>query len=106
MSKSDRQPYRPLFLGGLAERLDDLIDLQIETNRILSKMSAQLDALIAQVAENTAVEASAIELIQRLADKIIQLAGDPVAIANLAAQLKASADALAAAVIANTPAAE
>ena len=105
MSKSDRQPYKPLFLGGLAERLDDLIDLHKETNRILNKMATQLDALILQVAENTQVEASAIALIRQLADQIASLAGDPLAIANLAAQLKASAEALSAAILANTPSA-
>jgi hypothetical protein len=65
-------------------------------------MSAQLDALTAQVKENAEVEASAVLLIQGIAAKLAAAATDPVAIAALADQLNASADALAAAVAANT----
>jgi hypothetical protein len=68
-------------------------------------MSAQLDALTAQVAENTAVEASAVALIQGIAAQLAAAQDDPVAVAALVDQLNASADALAAAVAANTPAA-
>ena len=62
-------------------------------------------ALEAQVAANTSAENSAVTVITELADLITSNAGDPTAVTALAAQLKASADALAAAVVANTPAA-
>jgi hypothetical protein len=67
-------------------------------------MSAEFDALVAQVTANTDAEASAVQLIQAIA---AQLAGNPTPaqVKDLAAQLKASADALGAAVVANTPAA-
>lgn len=67
-------------------------------------MSAEFDALVAQVTENTTVEASAVTLIQGIA---AQLAGNPTPaqVDALAAELKTSSDALAAAVAANTPAA-
>ena len=65
---------------------------------------AHLDALTAQVTANTEVEASAVILINGLAAKLLEFANDPAAITALATQLQASADALAAAVAANTPA--
>lgn len=64
-----------------------------------------LDDLAAQVAATATAEASAVQLIQGLATEIAAVAADPVKVAALAAQLKASADALGAAVVANTPAA-
>lgn len=66
---------------------------------------ANLDALTAQVKANTDVEASAVVLIQGIAAQLAAAATDPVAVAALAAQLKGSADALSAAIVANTPAA-
>lgn len=68
-------------------------------------MATSLDRLIAQVAETTAVETSAITLIKDLAARLSSIATDPVAVQALAEQLKISADALAAAIAANTPAA-
>jgi hypothetical protein len=67
-------------------------------------MSAEFDALVAQVTANTTVEGSAITLIQGLA---AQLAANPTPaqVSALSSQLKTSADALAAAITANTPAA-
>jgi hypothetical protein len=69
-------------------------------------MSAQLDALQAEVARNTSVDQSAIILLTRLAEQIAANANDPVAMQKLADDLKASSDALAAAVAANTAAPE
>lgn len=68
-------------------------------------MATSLERLITQVAETTAVEASAIALIRDLASRLSAIATDPVAVQALAEQLKISADALAAAIAANTPAA-
>jgi hypothetical protein len=64
-----------------------------------------LATLTTQVQANTDTEASAVTLIQGLAVLIQQNAADPAAVNALAAKLKASADALGAAVTANTPAA-
>lgn len=65
---------------------------------------AKFDALEAEVARNTSVDASALALIQGIAAKLEEAAGDPAKIAQLAADLKSSSDALAEAVSANTPA--
>ena len=67
-------------------------------------MSAEFDALVAQVTANTDVEASAVTLIQGIA---AQLANSPTSaqVSALSSQLKTSADALAGAITANTPAA-
>lgn len=67
-------------------------------------MSAEFDALVAQVTANTDVEASAVALIQGIA---AQLAASPTPaqVSALSSQLKTSADALAGAITANTPAA-
>lgn len=67
-------------------------------------MSAQLDALTAQVAANTAAEQSAITLLGVLAAKVAA-GDDPAKLQALTDSLKASGDALTAAVTANTPAA-
>jgi hypothetical protein len=68
-------------------------------------MSAQLDALTQEVSEIKTVSASAVTLIEGLSAQIVALKDDPVALAALAADLDATASALAAAVAANTPAA-
>jgi hypothetical protein len=67
-------------------------------------MSAEFDALVAQVTADTTVEASAITLIQAIAAKLASNP-TPAQVTALSAQLSASATALAAAVTANTPAA-
>jgi len=64
-------------------------------------MSA-LDDLATQVQANTDAEASAVTLITGLASQIAAAATDPAKVTALAAQLKSSADRLAAAVVANT----
>ncbi len=60
--------------------------------------------LIDEVTRNDAVDASAIALLNGLSAKIVELKNDPVALQALADELKASSDALAGAVTANTPA--
>lgn len=64
---------------------------------------AALDDLTAQVAANTTVEQSAITLIQGLAAQLAAAGTDPAKLAALTSSLKTSADALAAAITANTP---
>jgi cephalosporin hydroxylase len=66
-------------------------------------MSAELDRLTAQVAATTTIEQSAITLIQGIAQQLRDAATDPAKITALADSLHTSADALAAAVTANTP---
>jgi len=68
-------------------------------------MSA-LDDLKTEVARNTSLEQSAVALIQGIAQQLKDAlaANDPAALADLTNQLSASADALAAAITANTPA--
>lgn len=68
-----------------------------------ANVSAELDALKAQVTETTTIEQSAITLLQGLAAQIEALKNDPAALAALANDLHSSSDALAAAVQANTP---
>lgn len=65
----------------------------------------EIDTLTADVARNGDVEASAVTLLQGLAAQITANAGNPAKLAELAATLTTQSDALAAAVIANTPAA-
>jgi hypothetical protein len=70
----------------------------------IKKMSAQLDALKAAVAQNAEVDASAIALIQGIAQQLQAIKDDPAAIQALADELMAKNAALAAAVTENTPA--
>ncbi len=71
-------------------------------------MSAEFDALTAQVAATVTVEKSVLTLVTSMAAQIAALAsagGTPAQFTQLAADLKASADQVSAAVVANTPAA-
>lgn len=68
-------------------------------------MAADLTALTAQVVENTQLEGSAVQLIQNIAAQMAAARNDPIAVQALVDKLQASATALSAAVIANTPAA-
>ena len=99
-------------LHGVLTRLDNI---EIKLNRILAKLvgiakqekqiMADLTVLTTQVKANTDAEASAILLLQGLSAQIEALKNDPVALQALADELKVSQEALAAAIIANTPAA-
>lgn len=77
-----------------------LIALNAKENRTM----ALLDALTAEVANNTNVEASVVTLINGLAAQIASNTADPAALAALVTQLKNNDAALAAAVAQNTPA--
>lgn len=81
-----------------------LVHLKLIHERLMS-MSKELDDLKAQVAADTAVESSAISLIQGLAARIAASSDNPAALQALTSELNASSTALAAAVTANTPAA-
>lgn len=68
-------------------------------------MTQEFDALQAEVTKNSEVDQSAILLLQGLSAQIMALKDNPVALAAMAANLGASSQALADAVVANTPAA-
>jgi len=68
-------------------------------------MSAELDALTAQVQQTETLEESAITLITGLATQLTAAKEDPAAIQALADSLQAEAAKLSAAITANTPAA-
>jgi len=90
--------YTPVLLAVLICMAGWII---LRTKQIM----ATLDALTAEVARNTTVEASALALIQGLAAQIKAAGTDPVALNAITASLTANDDALAAAVTANTSAA-
>lgn len=71
----------------------------------VSIMAGELDALTAQVANNTTVIDSAITLIQNIKALLDAAGTDPAKLAALSATLGSEDDKLAAAVAANTPAA-
>ena len=87
------------------KKLDRILQILEAIQGKEENMSNELDALTAQVKENTDVEASAVTLIQGIAAQMAALKDDPAKIAALSVSLKASADALGAAIVANTPAA-
>jgi len=68
-------------------------------------MAGEIEALTVQVTANTDAEQSAVILLNNLSGMIASLKNDPVALMALATQLKQSGDTLAAAIVANTPAA-
>lgn len=84
-------------------KLDQILCLLNQLICRTKNMSAELDALTAEVAAVAEVEASAIVLIKGLVAQITAAGTDPAKLAALTASLTASADALAAAVTANTP---
>ena len=90
-------------LFNINQKLDTIITLLKDIQGKEVRIMADLTALTAQVKANTDVEASAVLLIQGLAAQIGAAGTDPVALQGLQDQLKASADTLAAAVVANTP---
>lgn len=107
---------RIVVLTGIVNRLEGKLDqmssdmsdlnqsglLILQRERIIMK---ELDDLTTQVTANTDAEKSAITLINGIAARIAAAGVDPVKLTALSTSLKSSADALAAAVVANTPAA-
>jgi len=92
--------------GSNDHKLDRIIAMLGEVIHREVQMAGELQALTDQVTANTTVEGSALTLIQGIAQKLADAIanGNPAALTALQTQLKASADALAAAVAANTPA--
>jgi hypothetical protein len=85
-----------LKLDAVLLALDDLKQRDVS-------MSAELDALTNQVKANTDAEASAVLLLGQLSALIKAAAADPAKLQALATDLDASKQALAAAILANTP---
>jgi regulator of replication initiation timing len=85
-------------IDGIARQVGAILEEEI-------LMSQELDNLTAQVKSNTDAEQSAVTLLTKLSDLIKASVNDPAALTKLAGDLKGSADQLAAAVVANTPAA-
>ena len=86
---------------------EDIREIKRMLHRILiqeAHMSAELDILTAQVQANEDLELSAIALIEGIAAQVAAIKDDPAKIQALADSLKASAEGLAAAITANTPA--
>lgn len=83
-------------------KIDQIIDRLRAITEKENAMSQSLDDLTTQVKKNTDVEAGAVVLIQGIAQKLADAQNDPVKLAALQSDLNASADALAAAVAANT----
>lgn len=71
-----------------------------------SNASQVVENLRVEIERNNEVDAGAITLLTTLAARLEEAKNDPVAIQALVDQLRGSSDALAAAVVANTPAAE
>jgi chromosome segregation ATPase len=92
-------------LDRLESKLDKLSEQEITIMAGVTDFKTAMQDLTNQVQANTDAENSAVQMIQKLADLIKTNAGDPAAVEALAAQLKSSADALGAAVTANTTAA-
>ena len=96
--------FDPLGLQHIERKLDAILHALKEG---FSKMASELDALRAAVQKNTDTEESAIVLLKGLKDKLDAAiaAGDPAALQALSDSLGTETDKLAAAVVANTPAA-
>ena len=85
-----------ILLSGLESKIAVLTTKQ-------EQVMTDLTALTAEVERNTSVDESAIALLTGLAAQIEALKTDPVALQALADTMKGSSDALAAAVVQNTP---
>lgn len=85
-----------------------LVRIENALNRLsdkVNKMAGTLDEITANVARVTDAEKAAVVLLKGLKDKLDAAGSDPVALKALSDTLGADADELAAAVVANTPAA-
>ena len=85
--------------------LDALTYETLRQTRQGTKIMADLSRITTEVAENGTVIGSAVTLIEQIAAALRAAGSDQAALDQLAADLDAQASALAAAVVANTPAA-
>ena len=94
-----------LHPGAIHHVMDQLNRILDTINQMEMKMANELDELTIKVAETKTVTESAIVLLQGLKAKLDAAGTNPVALKALSDSLAASDAALAAAVLANTPAA-
>jgi hypothetical protein len=85
------------------KKLDTIMSILDHIQLEEKSMSVQLDRLTVEVSEIGTVVDSAIALLEGLAARLAEIANDPAAITALADELDLKANALAAAVAANTP---
>ena len=90
--------------GSADSRLDQILAQLRAMQAQETTIMKELDDLTTQVQANTDVEASAVTLIQGIAQQLADAGTDPAKLQALQTQLQTSAEALAAAVTANTPA--
>jgi len=83
-----------------------IYDLLVHIDRKVTKEMSDLAALTTEVQNNSAVDASAIVLLNGLSAQLALIINDPAAIQALVDELNSSSASLAAAVVANTPSAE
>src|ERR1044072_5409156 len=88
----------------LMQMVDYIFSTISDLGEKVGVLMAVLDDLRTQVERTTGLEQSAITMIQGLAQQIQDAAGNESAVQELASQLSSNADALAAALAANTPA--
>ncbi len=90
------------------DRIERKIDVILQKLGIVlqgeKNIMKELDDLTVQVKANTDAEASAVVLLGKLSDLIKAAGTDPAKLAQLTTDLDASKQALAAAILANTPA--
>ena len=84
--------------------IDEMLRLLLKLVKQGGDLMADLASLTVQVKANTDAEDAAVVLLTQLAGMLVACKNDPAAIQKLADDLKAHADPLAAAVVANTPA--
>jgi pyridoxine 5'-phosphate synthase PdxJ len=96
-------PFRNCQLDRIEAKVDAITK---ELKTMSANISANLQALETQIAQNVSVEASAVQLIQGIATELQNALNnsDDAALPALVQQLNSSATSLAAAVAANTPA--
>lgn len=99
-------PYALVPLDRLDDVLRRLDSLQRQLSRLENRMSKELDDLAAAVEADTAVDQSAITLLEGLKAQLDAAGTDRVKLKALSDSLGANQAKLAAAVAANTPAAE
>lgn len=91
--------------GPSDEKLDQILLLLTNVKKQENEIMALLDDVVAQVTANTDAEASAVALLNQLHTLLVAAGTDPAKLQAIKDNLSNSKDALAAAIVANTPAA-
>jgi hypothetical protein len=84
-------------------KLNTILEILQEINTEVKIMSLEMDTLELAVINNTTLDGSIIDLLNGIANQILDIAGDKAKALELAAELNAKSEALAAAIKANTP---